>query len=114
MKLSEKTLPLSYELAEKIGIHFDHSKEYRSGWQFSTVLHCFTLVSVGVTLISYIFIGHRGLMFIVANFTAGLIESGSILQISISFTILLRALYTRFAALNEIFRYVQFCFNSTL
>lgn len=88
-----------------IGIHFNHSKEYRRAWQYCTVLHLCTIITVAVTLFSYVFIGHRSLLFIVSNFTAGLIESASILQISISFAILLRAVYNRFAALNEIFGY---------
>lgn len=88
-----------------IGIHFNHSKEYRRAWLYCTVLHIFTIITVLTTLFSYVFIGHRSLLFVVSNFIAGLIESASILQISISFAILLRAVYNRFAALNEIFGY---------
>lgn len=92
--------------AATVGIHFNYMKERRRAWKSCIVVHSLSLISSVVTFNSYRYTERRDSMAsIIYSINVGdVIQNGSIIQISISFVTLLRALYIRFDALNKFFR----------
>lgn len=92
-----------------VGIHFNYMKEHRHVWKSCIVVHLLSLISSLVTFSSYRYTERRDLMRAVVNSIniGDIIQNCSIIQVSLSFITLLRALYIRFAALNKFFRLIS-------
>ena len=89
-----------------IGIHFDHIKENRRAWQYCTVLNLLCVLSFVITIFNYMHIERRSTIHLMIFFSCGISYCGRLMQTTISFSILIRALYVRFAALNKFLRYL--------
>lgn len=100
---------------EELGIQFDYKKEFHRFWQINAVCIGLSLFSIAKSSDSYDSFFHSNNMPIdLTNyFVAATLENFITIQISISFTILLRSLYMRFAMLNKCLRYTNMIINNT-
>lgn len=92
--------------AEAIGIQFDYKKEFHRLWQINAVCIVLSLFPVATTYHSYdlFFQSYHVTVDLTDYLVSVCLDNFIIIQISISFTVLLRSLYMRFAMLNVCLR----------
>lgn len=88
-----------------VGIRFDYKKEHRRFWQYCTLAMMITIILIIVSYKCYSFRRSNHLIDMVEHFTSVVPQNCSLIQISVSFHILLCSIYKRFAALNSVLRY---------
>lgn len=91
--------------AMAIGIYFDHLKENHHAWLFCTIINILSFLLFVTTYDIYMYIERRSAINFILFVASGVTQSGLYVQTAITFTILIRAIYMRFAAINEFFRY---------
>lgn len=94
-----------------LGIQFDYKKDYRRLWQINFVCILFSLLSVASSYDTYLFCRQiMPSMDFVDFFVPVIFQNFILVQISTTYTILLRCLHIRFSMLNKCFRYSNRCF----
>lgn len=90
-----------------MGIHFEriYKKEHRRFWQCCIVSLVTTTALIVVSYNCYSFRASNQLIDMIEYFTSFIPQNCSLVQISVSFLILLYSIYQRFAALNSILRW---------
>lgn len=89
-----------------LGIQFDYKKDYRRLWQFNVVCIVLSLLSVASSYDAFLYFRRIFEAYDFVHFyIPACLENFVVVQISITFTILLRCLHVRFAMLNKCLRY---------
>lgn len=94
---------------ESIGIRFEYKKEFHRLWQINAVCIILSLLTVVVSYSSYYSLLNSNSLEtidITSNFASSCFEKIIAVQISISFSTLIRSLHIRFAMLNRTLRYL--------
>lgn len=88
-----------------MGIHFNYKKEHRRFWQCCIIAMVITIALIIVSYNCCSFRASNHLIDMIEYFTSYIPQNCSLVQISVSFLILLYSIYQRFAALNSILRW---------
>lgn len=95
----------AHKQAISVGIRFNYLKENRRAWQYCTILNLLSFLLFVPTYNNYMHIEKRNTITFLVFFASCTTQSGLYIQTTTSFIILIRAIYTRFAALNQFSRY---------